>query len=62
MKILEKFDEFSNRKKNLKTEIDNQKRQNRQKMTALKKKKYDLDIEKIKKRFSKFVAGPSSYN
>ena len=62
MKILEKFDEFSNRKRNLKNEIENQKRQNAQKMTALKKKKYDLDIEKIKKKMSKFVAGPSSYS
>lgn len=60
--MLEKYDEFTNREKSLKNEIENQKNQNMQKTAALKKKKMDLSIERIKKRFSKFVAGPSSYN
>jgi len=60
--VLEKYDEFTNREKSLNNQIDYQKKQNKQKMSALKKKRYDLKIDRIKKQMSQFVAGPSSYN
>lgn len=60
--ILETFDEFTNREKTLNSQIDYQKKQNKQKMSALKKKRYDLKIDRIKKQMSQFVAGPSSYS
>ena len=60
--MLEKFDEFTNREKSLKNEMDNQKKQSNRKMSELKKKKYDLKIDKIKKQMSQFVAGSSNYS
>ncbi|MEI7526531.1 MAG: hypothetical protein WCJ95_19450 [Mariniphaga sp.] len=46
--MLEKFDEFTSKEQRIKNEIDNQKKQNRLRISALKKKKMDLGIERIK--------------
>ena len=56
--MLEKYDEFSQKKKNL----DNQRKQLRQKMAGLNKQKIKLQMDKLKKKFSQFVAGASNYN
>lgn len=56
--VLENYDEFSQKKKNL----DNQKKQLRKKMTGVNKQKIQLQIDKLKKKFSQFVAGASNYN
>lgn len=56
--MLEKYDEFSQKKKN----IDNQMKQQKQKMAGLKKQKLQLRMDKLKKKFSQFVAGASNYD
>lgn len=60
--VLEKYDEFTQKKKNL----DNQRKQLRQKtaqkMAGLNKQKVQLQMNKLKKKFSQFVAGSSNYN
>jgi hypothetical protein len=57
-----KYDQFTNRERTLKNEKDNLKKQNMRKTSALKQKEYALNLDKLKKKFSKFVAGPSSYS
>ena len=56
--VLEKYDEFAQKMKNL----ENQRKQVKQKMAGLNKQKIQLRMDKLKKKFSQFVAGSSNYD
>ena len=58
MTMLEKYDEFTQRKK----QIDNQQALYKKKIAGLKKKKLELQKQKIHKQMNKFTNGSSGYS
>lgn len=59
---LEKYDEYSQKMKNLENQRKQVKQKTAQKMAGLNKQKIQLQMNKLKKKFSQYVAGSSSYN
>jgi len=57
MKMLENYDEFTQKRK----QIDNQKAQYKKKIAGLKKQKLELKKQQIQKQMNKFVAGASGF-
>jgi phage shock protein A len=57
MNMLEKYDEFSQKKK----QIEHQKAQFKKKIAGLNKQKLELKKRQIQTQMNKFVAGASSY-
>ena len=62
MRIIEKYDEFSQKKKNIDSQIDSQKKQNKQKISGLKRQKLALKMNQLKKSMNKFVSGSSGFS
>jgi hypothetical protein len=58
LKILESYDEFTAQK----TQLKNQKKVLKAQLINLKNKAYQLNLNMIKKKMSKNVAGPSNFN
>lgn len=61
MYLLESYDQFSQRKKNIDNQINIQKKKAKQKLTGLKRQRHQLKIEEIKKKMNTYVAGASGY-
>lgn len=59
--MLEKYDQFAQRKKNLDSQIDSQKKQYKKKISGLKRQKIALKMDQLRKNMNKFVAGPSGF-
>lgn len=60
--MLEKYDQFTQRKQNLDRQIDNQKKQNRKRISGLKRQKLALKMNQMKTQMNKFVNGPSGFS
>ena len=60
--MLEKYDQFTQRKKSLDSQIANQKKQYKQRISGLKRQKLALKMNQLKKTMNKFVAGPSGFS
>lgn len=60
--MLEKYDQFSARKKSIDSQIDSQKKQYKQRVNVLKRQKLALKMNQLKKTMNKFVNSPSAFS
>jgi len=60
--MLEKYDQFTQRKKNLDSQIDSQKKQYKRRISGLKRQKLALKMNQLKQTMNKFVNGPSGFS
>ena len=60
--MLEKYDQFAQRKKSLDNQIDSQKKQYKKRVSGLKRQKIALKMDQLRKSMNKFVAGPSGFS
>jgi len=60
--MLEKYDQFTARKKSIDNQIASQKKQYKQRVNGLKRQKLSLKMNQLKKTMNKFVAGPSGFS
>lgn len=59
--MLEKYDQFIQRKKFIDNQIDSQKKLTKKKLNGLTRQRQQLKIEEIKKKMNTYVAGASGY-
>lgn len=60
--MLEKYNQFTQRKQSLDKQIDNQNKQHKQRIAGLKRQKIALKMNQLKKQLNKFVNGPSGFS
>lgn len=60
--MLEKYDQFTQRKKSLDSQIASQKKQYKQRISGLKRQKLALKMSQMKTQMNKFVNGPSGFS
>lgn len=60
--MLEKYDQFTQRKQNLDRQIDNQKKQYKKRISSLKRQKLALKMSQLKTQMNQFVNGPSGFS
>jgi hypothetical protein len=60
--MLEKYDQFTQRKQNLDRQIDNQKKQYKKRVSGLKRQKLALKMSQLKTQMNQFINGPSGFS
>lgn len=60
--MLEKYDQFAQRKKNLDNQMDSQKKKFKKSISGLKRQKIALKMSQLRNSFNQFTAGQSNYN
>ena len=60
--MLEKYDQFTQRKQTLDRQIDNQKKQYKKRISGLKRQKLALKMSQLKTQMNQFINGPSGFS